>query len=96
VTVKDAVRNWLARQNAGDLRTAREIIARREALTQFRPDADNDGHRWHENGVVWGMRLALSYYGPRPGDISDTGAEGFIRDVENADEMVAEQKESHS
>jgi hypothetical protein len=84
MAVSDSAKKWLEAQPEPNLRIAREIIARRKKTPLFRP---NDAY---DNGVIWGMRLALSYLSDRPGDISQTGAEGFIGDVESADGMTAE------
>jgi hypothetical protein len=90
VNFSGSARKWLHSQPEPNLRIAREIITRRKALAGVRADLRDTNTAVYENGVVWGMRLALSYLSDRPGDISDTGAEGFISNVESADEMAAE------
>ena len=87
----DNAKKWLDSQPEPNLRIAREIISRRKALAPraLAEDASITGRAW-ENGAIQGLRLALSYLSDRPGDISDTGAEGFIMQVESADEMAAE------
>ena len=75
---------WLAEQDQRAVRIAAEVIARRAAYREVR-----ESDRMHESGVIYGLRLALSYLGDRPGDISDTGAEGFISEVEAADRYAA-------
>jgi hypothetical protein len=81
---------WLARQDERAVRIAREIISRREALRQLPHREDSETTRLLDDGFIGGLRLALSYLGDRPGDISQTGAEGFIASVEHADELIAE------
>ena len=72
---------WLAQQHPGSLLIVREILRRRSgALSDM-----------HESGVVYGLELALSYLGDRPGDISLTGAGGYIDDVEHASRLAASQ-----
>lgn len=85
----DPVARWLASQPKGKLRIAREIIRRRKALRAFRGDSWQREHGTQESGLLEGMRLALSYLCDRPGDISQSGAEGFISAVEDADQLVA-------
>jgi hypothetical protein len=91
VSTTGAAVNWLAQQDGRAVLIAREIITRREALTRMTPS--NSG-KPYQNGFVAGLRLALSYLGERPGDISQTGAEGFIVQVESADRMLTEKAET--
>ncbi len=77
--LEESAARWLATQPEPNLRIAREIISRRKTARR----ADR-----YDNGMIAGMRLALSYLSDRPGDISQTGAEGYIIDVENADDLV--------
>jgi len=81
-------REWLASQNEAGLRIAREVT-RRRGLLPHAPRRDIDPDYWHDNGVIWGLLLALSYLSDRPGDISGTGAEQFITDVAYVDEYLA-------
>ena len=90
MSFSDTATKWLASQPESKLRIAREIIECRKALAQMRPDADSDVHRWSESGVITGLLRALSCLGDRPGDISDTGAGGYVTTVESADDMAAE------
>ena len=50
--------------------------------------------RAYESGFIDGLRTALSCLGDRPGDISQTGAEGFIISVEQADEAQRDTTET--
>lgn len=77
---------WLAGEPDGNLRIARDIIIRREAYRDLRDDAEC----WFASGQIDGMRRALAMLSGRPGDISQTGAEGYVSDVRFADELVAE------
>lgn len=87
----ETAKRWLDAQPGPSLRIAREITKRRKELAPrvLREGESVTGRAW-ENGTIHGLRVALSYLGDRPGDISDTGAEGFITQVESADEMAAE------
>jgi hypothetical protein len=80
---------WLAEQSPPRLRIAREIIRRREALKQLAGRPDRVVTTEHENGIAFGLLLALSYLGDRPGDISPAGAEGYLSQVGQADELAA-------
>ena len=87
---------WLAEQDGRALLIARDIISRRKSLAEpprwTSPDSEfRRVSQARDEGVIAGLRLALSYLGDRPGDISDTGAEGFIVTVESADEYVREE-----
>jgi hypothetical protein len=95
-TSAEAAADWLASQPESSLRIAREIITRRAVLQNPGPASaaedlvawpGNDLSRRYEEGMLAGLRLALSYLGDRPGDISQTGAEGYLTDVEFADRM---------
>lgn len=70
---------WLREQQPGALMIAREIMRRRAA----------NPSGMYESGTVYGLTLALSYLSDRPGDISSTGAETFISDVQDADARLA-------
>ena len=91
IDLQQAAANWLASQDEKALRIAREIISRRQAFGSLpRGPRTASGALAHESGLIDGLRLALSYLGDRPGDISQTGAEGFIIDVEQADLSATE------
>lgn len=77
---------WLASQPEGDVAIAREILRRRAELPRFASDSFTTGH---DNGVIDGMLRALAMLSDRPGDISQTGAGGFVDSVEMADQLVA-------
>lgn len=79
---------WLASQPEGNVAIAREILRRRAALRSPGRKADE----WsdvHQSGVIDGMLRALAMLGDRPGDISRTGAGGFVDSVGMADQLVA-------
>lgn len=77
---------WLASQPEGNVAIAREILRRRAALPRFASDSFTMGH---DSGVIDGMLRALAMLSDRPGDISQTGAGGFVDSVEMADQLVA-------
>lgn len=80
--------NWLAEQPEGSLRIARDIIARRAAYRDPASRPQNQRSQVFESGEISGLRRALSMLSDRPGDISLTGAEGYILAVESSDLMV--------
>ena len=95
MSMAQAAQNWLDAQEPGRLLIAREILARREE-TRLNPGRNElqRAARRYDHGVIDGLRRALSFVSDRPGDISDTGAEGFIQNVRSADEMLAEAKQA--
>jgi hypothetical protein len=80
-TPADSARFWLAQQHPAALTIARELIRRQ---------AGGPAREMYESGVLVGLSLALSYHTDRPGDLSLTGAERYVQDVKDADELVRE------
>ena len=88
MSLAESSARWLAEQNPKSLCITYEILSRREKFAAVR-----ESERMHESGVIYGLTLALSHVqGDRPGDISSTGAEGFISNVESAGQYIAEAK----
>ena len=77
--------SWLSDQDKRAVAIAQEIIKRRYEHSGRIPSGRDAEYlrrgRAFENGVISGLRLALSYLTDRPGDVSATEAEGFIADV---------------
>jgi hypothetical protein len=89
----ESAQRWLNEQDPRALRIAREIIKRMEDLREVRARDEHERvFRSHSDGIIQGLTLALSYLGGRPGDISITGARGYLNHVEVADQYVAEAK----
>lgn len=84
----ECLRRWLEDEGEAKVAIAREVIRRRADLARGKGFGNVDGP--HAQGMERGMILALSYLCDRPGDISQTGAEGFISDVQYADELLGE------
>lgn len=88
-----AAQRWLDEQDPRALLVAREIIKRTDDLRSFRArDESERVFRSRSDGIIQGLTLALSYLGDRPGDISITGARGYLNHVETADRYITEAK----
>jgi hypothetical protein len=84
-TGRAAIR-WLADQDDTALAIAREIISRRASVarTDWRATSDPCG-KPRDEGVIAGLRLALSYVLDCPGSVTETDT--YINRVSGADKL---------